>query len=97
MTVRITIRGRQYTLRSDEPEEDLEAVAAYVDRKMAEISNASFDEYTVAMLSALNIASEYHRFRRQVADRLDEYDRELATVGAILDAALPPEPDEDEG
>lgn len=91
MTVRITIRGRQYTLRSDEPEEDLEAIAAYVDGKMAELSKGSFDEYTIALLSALNIASEYHRFRRDVAERLDGVDRELVTINTIIEAALPDE------
>ena len=32
MNVQITIRGRQYTVRSDEAEEDIEAVARFVDR-----------------------------------------------------------------
>ena len=89
MNVRITIRGRQYTLRTDEPEEDVAAVAAFVDAKMAELSRSSFDEYTVALLSALNIASEYHRFRKQLAERLEGYDRELAAVSAVIEAAAP--------
>lgn len=88
MPVQITIRGRQYTVRSDE-EEDIEAVAAYVDGKMAEIARSSFDEYTVAMLAAMNIASEFHRFKRTVADRIDGIDREAASISAILEAALP--------
>jgi cell division protein ZapA (FtsZ GTPase activity inhibitor) len=89
MNVQITIRGRQYTVRSDEPEEDIEAVARFVDEKMSEISRRSFDEYTVALLTALNIASEYYRFRRIIADRLDGLDREAAAISAVLDAALP--------
>ena len=89
MNVQITIRGRQYTLRSDEPEEDLEAVAAYVDRKMSELSKRSFDEYTIALLSALNIASEYSRFRKMVSEQLGDLDRECASISAVLDAALP--------
>ncbi len=93
MSVQITIRGRQYTVRSDE-EEDIEAVAAYVDGKMSEIARSSFDEYTVAMLAAMNIASEFHRFKRQVADRIDGIDREAASISAILEAALPEAGDE---
>lgn len=89
MATQITIRGRQYTVRSDEPSEDLQAVANFVDGRMSEIARASFDEYTVALLACLNIASEYHRFRREVADRLGEMDRDAAAVGAILEAALP--------
>lgn len=89
MNVQITIRGRQYTVRSDEPEEDIEAVASFVDGKMQELSRRSFDEYTVALLTAMNIASEYFRFRRLVAERLDGLDREAAAISAVLDAALP--------
>jgi len=89
MNVQITIRGRQYTVRSDEAEEDIEAVARFVDRKMGDLSRRSFDEYTVAMLASLNIASEYFRFRRVVSDRLDALDREAAAISAVLDAALP--------
>ncbi len=91
MATSITIRGRQYTVRSDDDGEDLQQVAKYVDSKMAEVARSSFDEYTVALIAALNIASEYDRFRREVAGRLDDLDREAAAVGAILEAALPEE------
>ena len=90
MKVTITIRGRNYTLRSDE-DEDLPAIAAYVDRKMSEIAARSsrVDDYTVAMLAALNIASEFEQFRRQVHDDLDGIDRDLASTAVLLEAALP--------
>ena len=96
MIVRLTIRGRPYTLRSDEAEEDLEAVAAYVDAKMNEMGRGAGDEYTVALLTALNIASEFHRFRRRVAEKIDGYDREVAAVSAMLEAVLPDEGTADE-
>lgn len=97
MATQITIRGRQYTLRSDEPSEDIEAVAAYVDAKMADIARSSFDEYTVALLACLNVASEFHRFRKELGGKLDDLDKEAGAIGAILEAALPEEmaPDED--
>lgn len=90
MKVQITIRGRSYTLRSDE-DEDLPAIAAYVDRKMSEIASRStrMDEYTIAMLAALNIASEFDRFRRQVDEDLASVDRELASTEVLIEAALP--------
>ena len=90
MKVTITIRGRNYTLRSDE-DEDLPAIAAYVDRKMGEIASRSskVDDYTVAMLAALNIASEFERFRKQVQEDLRVIDRDLAGTAVLLEAALP--------
>ena len=89
MSVQIQIRGRTYTLRSDESEEDLMAVAHYLDSKMDSLSRASFDEYTVAILAALNIASEFYRFRKTVSEELGLIDKEAASISAIVDAAIP--------
>lgn len=93
MKVQITIRGRRYTVRSDEDDFDLVAVAKYVDDKMTEISERtpSLDDYTVAMLAALNIAEEFERYRGRVANELDEIDREVASTATLLEAALPGE------
>jgi|TARA_B110000495_G_C22767864_1_gene449450 cell division protein ZapA (FtsZ GTPase activity inhibitor) len=93
MQVRITIRGREYTVRGDEHSDDLQRLAADLDRRMVETAERtrSFDEYTIAMLTALNIASELHQFKAQVADRLDEIDRDAASVAAMIEAALPGE------
>ena len=90
MRVQITIRGRQYTLRSDE-DEDLRAIAAYVDGKMAEIAarGARLDDYTLAMLAALNIASEFERFRQDVEQQLQSMERAVASTAALMEATLP--------
>ena len=97
MQVRITIRGRQYTVRGDESSEDIESVAADLDARLAEVASRTraFDEYTVALLTALNLASELHSMKRQMADRLNELDREAASVAAILEAALPEDAGQD--
>ena len=93
MKVQITIRGRRYTVRSDEDDFDLVAVAKYVDDKMTEIGERtpSLDDYTVAMLAALNIAEEFERYRGRVTSELDEIDREVASTATLLGAALPGE------
>lgn len=90
MKVQITIRGRTYALRSDE-DEDLQSIARYVDRKISEIADRSprMDDYTVAMLAALNIASEFERFRREVDRQLVSLDRELASTAVLLESAVP--------
>lgn len=96
MKVQITIRGRRYTVRSDEDDIDLPDVARYVDEKMTEMAGRSstFDEYTIAMLAALNIASEFERYRKRVDEELAAIDRDLASTTVLLDAAVP-EPTED--
>lgn len=89
MKTQIEIRGRRYTVRSDEDDVDLQALAAYVDRQIAEVANRapSLDDYTAAMLAALNIASEYERLRKRVAAELASVDRELAATQAVLGSA----------
>ena len=88
---KITIRGRQYLVRSDETDGDLESLASYVDGKISEIASrtAGADDYTVAMLAALNIASDFARHKRTTAEQLHEIDRDLASTSALLDGALP--------
>ena len=92
MSTRITIRGRTYTVRSD-GEEDLQAIAAYVDRHMADLATRSpaLDPYTVAMLASLNIAQEFDRFKRAVDLEMDGIERDLSTVGVFLESSLPSE------
>ncbi len=94
MKVQITIRGRTYTVRSDDDDVDLPTIARYVDSRMDEVSkkaSTGFDDYTVAMLAALNIASDFERFRREVAGELEELDKDLASTAVVLQAAMPAE------
>lgn len=96
MKVRISVRGRTYTVQSDEDDVDIEEVARFLDGKMAELSSRSrsMDEYTVAMLTALNIASDLHRFQAQVDAELAQLDKELAAATMLVESTLPVE-DED--
>tara|TARA_B110000037_G_C16861341_1_gene400164 strand:- start:202 stop:480 length:279 start_codon:yes stop_codon:yes gene_type:complete len=89
MSVQITIQGRQYTIRTDQPDEDLHEVARYIDGKMDSMKRGSFDSYTIAILAALNVASEYKAFRTRVGEKLESLDKEAAGISAVLDAAIP--------
>ena len=93
MNVQITIRGRQYTVRSDENGDDIRDVAAEVDARLADVAGRTRtpDEYTIALFTALNLASELRRVRSQLAQRLDGLDREAASIAALIEAALPRE------
>jgi cell division protein ZapA (FtsZ GTPase activity inhibitor) len=85
----ITILGRSYTLRADE-DDDLEHAAADVDRRLrALIARApSFDSYTSALLTALNLASELRALKVRYRSRLEELDHAAAAVEAVLEAAV---------
>ena len=92
MKVQITIRGRTYTVRSDEQDIDLPTVARFVDARMAEVSDSAppgLDDYTVAMLACLNIASEFERFRHRVADAIDGIEQEVTASAIVLRSLLP--------
>ena len=93
MQVRITIRGRQYTVRGDDPAIDIQSVAKELDERLAEVAKrtSAFDEYTIALLTALNLCSELRQLRHEVGDRLDDFDRQAASVAAMLESVLPSE------
>jgi cell division protein ZapA (FtsZ GTPase activity inhibitor) len=103
MSITITLRGRHYTVRSDEAEEDLVSVASWVDRKIGEIARRTggVSEETITLLACLNIANEYHRFRKRVLSEISDVDRDLQAISEILEIMAPggvggaDEPDED--
>jgi cell division protein ZapA len=63
--VKVTIMGQVFSVSSDDGEEHLRRVASFVDHKMREITEAGrvASSYTAAVLTALNIASEYQKLR----------------------------------
>ncbi|GDX80999.1 hypothetical protein LBMAG42_28100 [Deltaproteobacteria bacterium] len=89
MQKQITILGRNYTLRADNGEE-LEAAAMEVDRRLKQLigRTAGVDQYTAAMLTALNLASEVRALKRGYRDRLDAMEREAAAIETVLAAAV---------
>ncbi len=63
--VKVKIYGQEYTLSGDVPKEEIIQVAAHVDMKMQEIAEAAKAAggvpANIAILSAVNIASEYFK------------------------------------
>ena len=85
MKTQIQIRGRSYTVQGDEKDGDLSAIAAYVDAKMRDVASRApgLDEYTVALMAAMNIASEYERLRAQFGKDLDLMEREVEALAVL--------------
>jgi|GEM_PF-897255 len=89
MSVTITLRGRHYTVRSDEDTNDVVAVAQWLDDKLSDMAarTRGADGETVALLVALNVASDFQRFRKELLRDLEDTDRALHAAGALLDAS----------
>ncbi|MBQ2990980.1 MAG: cell division protein ZapA [Clostridia bacterium] len=73
----IHLMGRDYSLLSDRPEEQVQRIARYVDRKMREISiTTRAGDSMVATLTAVMLADELFRaqdenvrLKRELAER----------------------------
>jgi cell division protein ZapA len=59
--IKVKIYDQEYIIKSDESEEKLNRIAAYVNDKLKEIQDTTkgLSEKKMAILVALNIASEY--------------------------------------
>jgi cell division protein ZapA len=92
--VQVEIFGQIYNLRAEDDGAYVESLAAYVDRKMREVSRQTknVDTLKVAILAALNIADEARSGRGGAhADPPaagKDHDRRSAELVRILDEAL---------
>ena len=91
MNVQILIRGRQFNVRTDDDGSKIRAMAKELDSKLTEQANRArtFDEHSVAIITALNILSESFLMREQMSERIEELERELASVIAMLESFIP--------
>lgn len=90
--VEVEIMGQKFSVTSDDNEEHLREVAAYVDEKMRAIGGTNtISPYTRAVLAALNIASEWQKLR----ESQEEADRVVGRIAELLDST-PAAPDGEE-
>lgn len=66
--VTVNIMGNEYTMVGSEPEEYIQSIAYYVDKKMKEIhqKHNRLNNMMVAVLTALNIADEYFKLQHEL-------------------------------
>ncbi|MBB6448291.1 cell division protein ZapA [Geomicrobium halophilum] len=64
----VSIYGNKYTVISDESQEHVNEVSAYVDAKMREMKgvNPYLDTRRLAVLTAVNIADEYIKKQQEI-------------------------------
>ncbi len=95
--IEVRIRGRQYTISAEEPEEYIYKICAYLDKKLGEITeyNPRLSMDMAAVLTALNLADLHFKaqktedeLRRQVVAydaRLEEAEQERKRLQAQVD------------
>ena len=69
-SVTVQIAGLRYSLKSDDEDRAVKALASYVDGKIREVQKHSRtpDTQAVAVLTALQIAEELFKERREAAE-----------------------------
>jgi cell division protein ZapA len=88
--VRIKIQDREYVVRGSDERQQILRVAAYVDRKLKEISDSkkglSVDK--TAILAALDIAGDYFQLIKEKEDLLAEVNSRSQRLMQGLNRAL---------
>ena len=88
--VQVQIFGQSYSIRGEADQGYIQDVAAYVDRKMREITEkvpvTSLSK--VAVLASLNIADELFKERATNDDRQRWLDHHAARLNAVLEEVL---------
>ena len=88
--VQVQIFGHSYTIRGEANQDYILGVAAYVDRKMREITEklpvASLSK--VAILASLNIADELFKERAKHENQAAQLNDRAARLNAVLDDLL---------
>ena len=88
--VQITIQGRSFTIKAVDDGHKLRQIASELDERLnAQTSRARhFDDYSVAIITALNIMSELDELRQRQAEQLSEVDRNLVSIAAAVEALV---------
>jgi cell division protein ZapA len=89
-TVQVQIFGHSYTIRGEADQDYIVEVAAYVDRKMRDVTEripvASLSK--VAVLASLNIADELFKERARHEQQQELLGSRAARLHAVLDTLL---------
>jgi cell division protein ZapA len=85
--VRVEILGREYVVKSDEGEERVKKIAAYVNQKIKEISEGTQTVSTLnaAILTALNIANDYFQVMEEKKTYRQDYESKAEHLIAMID------------
>jgi len=85
-TIRVQIHGNEYPVRADTDPEYTRAVAAYVDRKMQEISSdqSLVSSTKIAILAAIHIADELFQERQKREETMNDVAERALQISEVL-------------
>jgi cell division protein ZapA len=85
--VRVEILGREYVVKSDEGEERVKRISAYVNQKIKEISEATpaVSALNAAILAALNITNDYFQILEEKKNYGKDVDIKTERLIAMID------------
>jgi cell division protein ZapA len=90
--VEVEILGYRLTVASDDSEEHLREAVAHVNRRMQQLAEGHVvvPSLNLALVTALNIASEWRKLQRQQEELCETVNRTAQRVSAKLNAGVPP-------
>ena len=85
-SIRVQIHGNEYPVRADTDPEYTRAVAAYVDRKMQEISSdqSLVSSTKIAILAAIHIADELFQERQKREETMNDVAERALQISEVL-------------
>lgn len=88
--VEVSIMGQKFMIRSDSDEDYVTKVAGYVDGKISEVlsSTKSVASVQVALLTAMNIADEFFKFRNGKEQILNKVENKIKDMVELIDLQL---------
>ncbi len=88
--VRLVILGEEFTLRSEHDPQYLREIAAFVDRKIDDISQRTniVDTNKLILLTAINIADDLFRLKFSHDEFQGEVDSRLESLLKLLDKTI---------
>jgi cell division protein ZapA len=88
--VNVKIFGQEFTIKGEDSPEYVEELSEFVDKKMREVASASsvITSHKVAILTAINIADELFRLRKEMGDQEEEIREKIDGWIENIDKAL---------
>jgi cell division protein ZapA len=86
----IEIMGQRLTVKSEDSEEHVRRVARYVDEQIRQLADTRLaSTLDLALVTALNIASEYWKLQHQQEEAYQTINRMAQRIGARLPSLNP--------